>query len=89
MVRGGDRRHIPVNSVERAVRMSLERGRLAHLVADQGAGKGHRFLNQVIQAMMSLPAVGRLAATEQMQSRFVRYALKNVRDPTGNSTPAS
>jgi Pyruvate/2-oxoacid:ferredoxin oxidoreductase delta subunit len=90
MVRGGDRRHIPLNSVERAVRMSLERGRLAHLVADQGASRGHQFLNQVIQAMMSLPAAGRLAASQQVKSRFVRYALKNVRDPTGgDNRPAA
>ncbi len=83
MVRGGEQRHVPLNSIERAVRQSLERGRLAHLVADLGGSKGHRFLNQLIQAMMSLPLAGRLAAMEQVQSRFVRYALKNVRDPTG------
>ena len=36
MVRASERPTIPYNSVERVIRMSVERGRLAHLVFDAG-----------------------------------------------------
>ena len=83
MVDSGEHPHVPANLVERMTRMSLERGRLAHLLFDEGASRGHRFLNQVVQALTRLPASERLLASEQVRSRFVQRALAVVRDPTG------
>lgn len=83
MVRRKQQPHVPVNVIERTVRMSIERGRLAHLLVDQGAFRGARFLNQVIGALSRLPAAERALASEQVRSRFVQAALARVSDPTG------
>ena len=83
MVRREDRPHVPVNSVEKAVRMALERGRLEHLVFDGGESQTHAFLNRVVGALTRLPIAQKVLASEQVRSRFVRQALGMVRDPLG------
>lgn len=75
--------HVPANSIERAVRMSIERGRLAQLLFDEGEGRGMRFLNQAMRALMSLPLAQRTLASKQVSSRFVKATLGMVQDPTG------
>lgn len=77
-------RYVPANSLERALRMAIERGKLPHLLFDEGAGRGSQFLNQVLQMLNRLPAIQRLLASEQVKSRFVRQALSSIQDPTGN-----
>ena len=77
-------RYVPANSLERALRMAIERGKLPHLLFDEGAGRGSQFLNQVLQVLNRLPASQRLLASEQVKSRFVRQALSSIQDPTGN-----
>jgi NAD-dependent dihydropyrimidine dehydrogenase PreA subunit len=74
---------VPLNTIERSIRMALERGRLPHLLFDVGASRGSRFLNTVVRALCALPPVERLLASEQVRSRFVRYALVSAGDPTG------
>ncbi|MHB8872643.1 MAG: 4Fe-4S dicluster domain-containing protein [Myxococcaceae bacterium] len=78
------RRHkrpkIPKNAIEKAVRMAVERGRLAHLVFDEDQ---QPILNRVLKAVTSLPPAQKLLASEQLKSRFVRYAAATVKDPTG------
>jgi len=76
--------HVPANSLERALRMAIERGKLPHLLFDEGAGRGSQFLNQVLQVLNRLPVSQRLLASEQVKSRFVRQALSSIQDPTGN-----
>ena len=66
---------VPLNGVERSVRQMIERGRLPHLVADQGASRGSHFLNQVLQTLCKLPGAERAMASEQLKSRFVAYML--------------
>jgi Pyruvate/2-oxoacid:ferredoxin oxidoreductase delta subunit len=83
MVRRERQPHVPLNTIERSVRMALERGRLAHLLVDQGASRGSRFLNALIRAVTHLPPADRALASEQVRSRFVRSALARVRDPMG------
>lgn len=82
LVRSKRERQVPLNAVEKAVRMSLERGRLAHLVFDAGAGRGARFLNRVLSTVLALPPAKQALANDQLRSRFVRFALAQVRDPT-------
>jgi len=84
MIRSDRPRYIPANSLERVLRMAIERGKLPHLLFDEGASRGSRFLNQVIQVLQRLPASQRLMASEQVKSRFVRQALGAITDPTGN-----
>lgn len=69
---------VPLNAVERIVRQALERGRLPHLLFDQGAGRGPRMMNLMLQALCRLPPVERALASEQVRSRFVRRVLASV-----------
>jgi len=75
--------YVPLNSIERVVRMAIERGRLADLLFDAGAGLRSRFLRNACRVLMSLPPGQRLLASEQARSRFVRAALARIKDPTG------
>ncbi|MBI4347915.1 MAG: 4Fe-4S dicluster domain-containing protein [Elusimicrobia bacterium] len=77
-MRRSSRPRVPLNSVEKAVRQSLERGRLPDLLFDTGAGFGSRALNRVLRALCALPPVDRLLASEQVRSRFVRAVLARV-----------
>ncbi|MBI2569181.1 MAG: 4Fe-4S dicluster domain-containing protein [Candidatus Schekmanbacteria bacterium] len=83
MVRRERQPHVPRNAVERSVRQALEKGRLAHLLFDEGSSRGSAFLNHVVRALTALPGAERLLAQEQVRSRFVDFALRTVRDPTG------
>lgn len=72
------RPRVPANSVEKALRMALERGRLPDLLFDAGAGPGPRALNRLLRALCSLPPVERALASEQVRSRLVRRVLAAV-----------
>jgi len=82
MVRRTRQPRIPENSLEKVIRMMLERGRLPHLLFDQSMGRSSRFLNRLIAALCALPPMERLLAGEQLQSRFVRFVLSRIKDPT-------
>ncbi|HSN13627.1 MAG TPA: 4Fe-4S dicluster domain-containing protein, partial [Anaeromyxobacteraceae bacterium] len=75
MASGGAPRPVPATAAERLVRMAIERGRLADLLFDQGAGLGSRFLHHAVRALTNLPPAAKLLAAEQAKSRFVRAAL--------------
>ena len=77
-----EQRYVPANSVEFAVRSMMERGRVADLLIDGTAGRGPAFANAVIRTIVSLPPAERLIASEQVRSRFVRFALSRVGPPT-------
>jgi NAD-dependent dihydropyrimidine dehydrogenase PreA subunit len=77
-----DQPRVPSGTVERAVRMALERGRIGHLF-DEGAALGGGMLGRLLAGLFGLGAVHRLLAVEQLRSRFVRRAIATVRDPTG------
>ncbi len=72
---GGAPRHVPATAVEKMVRMSIERGRLADLLFDEGGGLGSRFLHHAVRALLNLPLASRVMASEQVSSRFVKAAL--------------
>jgi Pyruvate/2-oxoacid:ferredoxin oxidoreductase delta subunit len=77
---------VPASALEKALRMALERGRLPHLLFDEGASRGSRFLNRTLQALCRLPLAERVLASEQLRSRFVRQAMQSVGDPTGDGS---
>jgi NAD-dependent dihydropyrimidine dehydrogenase PreA subunit len=81
MERRPEQAYIPENSMERSIRMALERGRLPHLLFDAGASRGSRFLNGLMKVLCSLPPVQKVVASEQVRSRFVRYALGSSSRP--------
>ncbi len=74
--------HIPADLLEKALRMSIERGRLADLVFDQAGSRGAAFLNRLLGALTRLPPAKQALADEQLRSRFVRFVLRRVKDPT-------
>jgi Pyruvate/2-oxoacid:ferredoxin oxidoreductase delta subunit len=78
MVRSKKRPFVPASTLDRVLRMAIERGRLAHLLFDEGSNRGSRFLNHVIQALNRLPASQKLLAREQVKSRFVRQAIRSL-----------
>jgi ferredoxin len=75
MEAGGAPRHVPATAVEKMVRMAIERGRLADLLFDEGAGAGNRFLHHAVRALTRLPGATQLLASEQVKSRFVSAAM--------------
>lgn len=77
----GNRRHIPANAMERSLRMVIENGRLGYFLFDEGAGRGHKFLNRVCRTLNDLPGAQKVLASEQVSSRFLRAVLGNVSDP--------
>jgi len=83
MVRRPQPPHVPLNSVEYLTRRMLERGRLADLLVDGASGRGPAFANAVLGAILSLPPAQKLLASEQVQSRFVAFALARYRPPAG------
>ncbi|MFO0564664.1 MAG: 4Fe-4S binding protein [Polyangiaceae bacterium] len=74
--------HVPVNVIEKTVRTALERGKLPDLLFDEGASRGSRFMNHLVRGLCALSPVDRALANEQLRSRFVRFALGTVPDPT-------
>ena len=76
------RPYVSKNTIERTIRMALEKGRLAHLLFDQGAGRGSKFLNKMVKGICALPKMDKIIASEQLKSRFVKFALKKIKDPT-------
>jgi ferredoxin len=83
MVRRARAPHVPLNAVEYLTRRMLERGRLADLLVDGTAGRGPAFANAVLGAVLSLPPAQRVLASEQVQSRFVAFALARYQPPGG------
>jgi len=80
MARGPGRPRVPSNSVEKVVRMALERNQLADLLFDEGEGLGSRFLHHAVRALTRLPPAQKVLAAEQVRSRFVRAALAKFRE---------
>lgn len=92
MVRRSEQPYVPSNAVERSVRMAIERGHLAGLLFDEGAGRGVRFLNQAVRVLTDLPLAQRILASEQVTSRFLRVAMgrpKSREDKPRPPTPSA
>ena len=80
MRRDGKPPYIPRDTLERTLRMVIERGRLAQLLFDEGAGRGARFLNAALRTILALPPAQRMLAREQVRSRFIRAAIGRAGD---------
>jgi Pyruvate/2-oxoacid:ferredoxin oxidoreductase delta subunit len=79
MKRAATRPPVPANAMERVVRMALERGHLAQLLFDEGASRGAGFLGDIVYALAKLGPVQKAAASDALKSRFVRYALGQMK----------
>jgi hypothetical protein len=70
----------PVDSVQRAVLMAVERGKLANLIFDDPASAGHRAVAAVLGAVLRLEPVKRTLAARQLNSRYFDALLDRYRD---------
>jgi ferredoxin len=66
----------PLNSVHRTVVMAIERGTLQHLVFDNQALASHRAMAALLGAVLRLPPVKQLLATQQMRSRYLERLVE-------------
>lgn len=74
----GPRTLTPLNGAHRAVLMALERGKLQDMVFDNRLLWSHRALAAFFGAILKLPPVKRLAATEQVRSRYLEALVRRV-----------
>jgi ferredoxin len=68
----------PVGSAHRAVLMAIERGKLQDLIFDNRALASHRAMAAVLGAILKLPPVQRLMASEQMRSKYLVALLDRM-----------
>ena len=61
----------PVNSVHRVALMAIERGTLQNLIFDNQAYMSHRAMAALFGAVLKLPPVKRLMATDQVRSKYL------------------
>ena len=66
----------PANTLDRVVRMALDRDRLQHLLYDEGDGLPALVANRVLGALLELPPTRRAMANEQLRSRFVNGVIQ-------------
>ncbi len=74
----GPRRLTPLDGAHRAVLMALERGKLQDLVFDNRLLFSHRALAAFFGAILKLPPVRRLLATEQVRSRYLEALVRRA-----------
>jgi ferredoxin len=72
----GKRIITPVSSVHKTVMMAIERGGLEHLIFDNRALFSHRAMAAVLGAVLKLPPVKKLMASEQIKSRYFGKLLE-------------
>lgn len=80
MRRGPERPYISRDTLERSLRMVIERGGSRSSCSTRAPGAGARFLNSVFRALFALPAAQRALPGEQVRSRFIRAAVARSLD---------
>ena len=66
----------PVNSVHRVVMMAIERGKLHNLIFDNQVLLSHRALAAVLGAILKMPPVKQVIASQQFKSRYLEALIK-------------
>ena len=68
----------PYDGVHRAAMMAIERGNLQDLIFDNRVLWSHRALATLLGAILKLPPVKRVMATEQVKSRYLEALVKRI-----------
>jgi NAD-dependent dihydropyrimidine dehydrogenase PreA subunit len=68
----------PLNGVHRAVIMAIERGKLQNLMFDNQVLWSHRALAAVFGAILKLPPVKQIMASNQVKSRYLEYLISKT-----------
>lgn len=67
----------PVNSVHRIVLQSIEKGKLQNLIFDNQAHYSHRAMAAVLGAILKMPPIKQIMASEQMKSNYLAALVRN------------
>ncbi|AFM41170.1 dissimilatory sulfite reductase (desulfoviridin), alpha/beta subunit [Desulfosporosinus acidiphilus SJ4] len=67
----------PVNSVHRIVRQSIEQGKLNDLIFDNQALLSHRAMAAILGAILKMPPIKQMMASEQVKSKYLLALIKN------------
>ncbi|MFC1619209.1 4Fe-4S dicluster domain-containing protein [Candidatus Neomarinimicrobiota bacterium] len=65
----------PLNSAHRAVAMAIERGKLQNLIFDNQVLRSHRALAALLGAILKLPPIKQILASQQVKSRYLETLL--------------
>ena len=68
----------PLNAVHQAVVMAIERGKLQNLIFDNQALLSHRVMASILGAVLKLPPVKRLMASQQVKSRYLESLIRRA-----------
>lgn len=69
----------PVNSVHRIVLQSIEKGKLQNLIFDNQAHYSHRAMAAILGAILKMPPIKQIMASEQMKSKYLAALVKNYK----------
>ncbi|MCO1602761.1 4Fe-4S dicluster domain-containing protein [Desulfosporosinus nitroreducens] len=69
----------PVNSVHRIVLLSIEKGKLQNLIFDNRALYSHRAMAAILGAILKMPPIKQIMASEQMKSKYLAALVKNYK----------
>lgn len=69
----------PVNSLHRIVMSSIERGRLQNLIFDNQAHYSHRAMAAILGAILKMPPIKQIMASEQMKSNYLSALVRNYK----------
>ena len=67
----------PKTTMERLIRMAIERGKLQHLLFNPGSDT-QRLLGKALGILLKLPPAKQLHAKEQLRSRFINSILSGM-----------
>ena len=68
----------PINGTHRIVMMAIERGKLQNLIFDNRVLWSHRALAAVLGAILRLPPIKQMLASEQIKSRYLGTLIKRM-----------
>jgi formate hydrogenlyase subunit 6/NADH:ubiquinone oxidoreductase subunit I len=72
----GKRVITPVSSVHRIVMLSIEKGKLQNLIFDQNAHLSHRAMAAILGAILRMPPVKQVMASEQVKSKYLGALIR-------------
>jgi ferredoxin len=74
----------PLDGTHKAVMMAIERGKLANLIFDNHVLGHHRALAAFLGAVLKLPPLKQVLASQQVKSRFIETLITRYNDLNGN-----
>lgn len=77
MVSRRERIITPVDSKHRIVMMAIERGKLQNLIFDNQALLSHRMMAAILGAILKLPPVKQIIASQQLRSRYLEKLISS------------